>query len=156
MRKTILGSLKRRSLSAALLVAVGVLGFSAVAAADTLGSIDFESAQGYVAGNIHGQNGWSKLGAYDVEVEQTDRFGFGQALRISNAVTTGAFGDQASRRVSPSRPGSRPGSTSRRASTSQQNRTVCRRASRSRPLRQRERRPAQRSGPRAALRTPSL
>jgi hypothetical protein len=95
MRKTILGSLKRRGLSVALLVAVGVLGFWTVAAADTVGSIDFESAQSYVAGNIDGQKGWSKLGADDVEVEKTDRFGFGQALRISNAVTTGAFGDQA-------------------------------------------------------------
>ena len=43
MRKTILGSLKRRVLSVVALVAVGVLGFSAVAAADTVGSIDFES-----------------------------------------------------------------------------------------------------------------
>ena len=95
MRKTILGSLKRRGLSVALLVAVGVLGFSAVAAADTVGSINFESAQGYVTGNINGQQGWSKTGPYDVEVVNTDRFGFGQALQISNAVTSGAFGDQA-------------------------------------------------------------
>jgi hypothetical protein len=46
--------------------------------------------------------GWSKTGAYDVEVENVadyanaSGFGFGtQALRISNAVTSGAFGDQA-------------------------------------------------------------
>ena len=50
MRKTIFGSLKRRGLSVALLVAVGVLGFSAVAAADTVGSIDFES---YVVNRRH-------------------------------------------------------------------------------------------------------
>ena len=92
MRKTILGSLKRRGLSVALLVAVGVLGFSAVAAADTVGSIDFESYD--TTGNINGQQGWSKTGPYDVEVVNTDRFGFGQALRISNAVTSGGFGDQ--------------------------------------------------------------
>ena len=49
----------------------------------------------YTTGNINGQQGWSKTGPYDVEVEQTDRFGFGQALRISNAVTSGGFGDQA-------------------------------------------------------------
>ncbi len=42
------------------------------------GSIDFES---YTTGNIHGQQGWSKIGAYDVEVEQTDRFGFGHQRR---------------------------------------------------------------------------
>ena len=93
MRKTILGSLKRRVLSGALLVAVGVLGFSAVAAADTVGSINFESAQ------HHRQHqrpaGLVEAGPYDVNVENTDRFGFGQALRISNAVTSGSFGDQA-------------------------------------------------------------
>jgi hypothetical protein len=94
MRRTILGSLKRRGLSVAL-VAVGVLGFSAVAAADTVGSINFESAQGYVTGNINGQQGWSKTGPYDVNVVDTSRFGFGRALQISNAVTSGAFGDQA-------------------------------------------------------------
>jgi hypothetical protein len=93
MRKTILGSLKRRGLSVALLVAVGVLGFSAVAAADTLGSIDFESYD--TTSSIHGQQGWSKLGAYDVNVVNTPRFSFGKALQISNAVTSGAFGDQA-------------------------------------------------------------
>lgn len=94
MRKTILGSLKARGLSFVAVLAVGVLGFSAVAAADTVGSIDFES---YAIGDIDGQQGWSKTGPYDVKVEQTDRFGFGfgKALRISNAVTTGAFGDQA-------------------------------------------------------------
>jgi hypothetical protein len=95
MRKTILGSLRRRVLSGALLVAVGVLGFAAVAAADTVGSINFESAQGYNLGNINGQQGWSKTGNYDVNVVDTARFGFGRALQISNAVTTGAFGDQA-------------------------------------------------------------
>ena len=91
----VLGSLRPRRLSFVALLAVGVVGFSTVAAADTLGSIDFESAQGYVTGNIDGQQGWSKTGPYDVAVKQTDRFGFGQAMRISNAVTTGAFGDQA-------------------------------------------------------------
>ena len=58
-----------------------------------MGSIDFESLTR--TGNINGQQGWSKTGPDDVEVEENDRFGFGQALRISNAVTTGAFGDQA-------------------------------------------------------------
>jgi hypothetical protein len=100
MRKTILGSLKRRGLSVALLVAVGVLGFSAVAAADTVGSINFESSQGYAPGNINGQgtdpaNTWSKTGPYDVNVVDNARLGFGQALQISNAVTSGSFGDQA-------------------------------------------------------------
>ena len=62
--------------------------------ADTVGSIDFESAQGYTTGDINGQQGWSKTGIYDVNVVNTDRFGFGQAMRISNSVATCTFGDQ--------------------------------------------------------------
>ncbi len=91
MRKTIFGPLKRRGLSLALLVAVGVLGFSAVAAADTVDSIDFES---YNLGDINPQQNWSKTGPYDVNVVNANRFGFGQAMQISNAVTSGSFGDQ--------------------------------------------------------------
>jgi hypothetical protein len=85
----------------------------AVAArADTLGPITFESSQGYVPGDINLQpafpgsgslpNGrWSKIGPYDVEVAlvslypSASGYGFGsQALRISDAVTSGSFGDQ--------------------------------------------------------------
>lgn len=69
-------------------------------AAETLPSIDFE-APAYSLGNINGQNGWSKTGSYDVEVADVSGFanasgfGFGsQALRLSTAVTSGAFGDQ--------------------------------------------------------------
>jgi len=51
----------------------------------------------YVTGNINGQDGWIKSGPYDVEVE-TNTYSIpsfvGQTLRISNAVTSGAFGDQ--------------------------------------------------------------
>lgn len=67
--------------------------------ADTVGPINFESP--YVAGNINGQQGWSKTGAYDVVVDtvsgfsNASGFGFGtQALRLSNAITSGSFGDQ--------------------------------------------------------------
>ncbi len=56
---------------------------------------------GFVPGSIDGQNGWTMTGPYDVEVAETSDFadaaayGFGdQALRISNAVTSGAFGNQ--------------------------------------------------------------
>ncbi|MCC6174614.1 MAG: right-handed parallel beta-helix repeat-containing protein [Chloroflexi bacterium] len=56
-------------------------------------TITFES--GYSAGNINGQQGWTKTGAYDAAVASTSVSGFGsQALRISNAVTSGSFGDQ--------------------------------------------------------------
>lgn len=94
----------------ALILVVGaVLLFPSAAAADSLGLITFESSQGYFVGNIHTQpitdnlpNGkWSKTGPYDVQVVSVSTYpalatyGFGsQALRLSNAVTSGSFGDQ--------------------------------------------------------------
>lgn len=61
--------------------------------------INFES---YSLGTINAQDGWSSLGAagagcapYDHAVAVTTVAGFGaQALRMSNAVTSGCFGDQ--------------------------------------------------------------
>lgn len=57
---------------------------------------DFEPST-FTLGNINGQNGWSKTGSYDSEVA-TNNSGFSsfgtQSLRISNAVASGAFGDQ--------------------------------------------------------------
>jgi hypothetical protein len=87
------------------------LALVSLAGADTVGPITFESSQGYIVGNIHTQptlpgsslpNGaWSKIGPYDVQVALVSSFpaaseyGFGsQALRISNVVTSGSFGDQ--------------------------------------------------------------
>ena len=82
---------------AALAVAIGTIGIGG-AAADSTGPIDFES---YSLGTIDGQQGWTKTGAYDVEVASATNvpavgtLGFGsQALRFSDAVTTGSFGDQ--------------------------------------------------------------
>lgn len=70
------------------------------AIAETLPAVDFES---YTLGTVNGQDGWTSLGAagsgcavYDHEVDNslgTTGFG-GQSLRISNAVTSGCFGDQ--------------------------------------------------------------
>ncbi len=67
--------------------------------ADTVGPINFENP--YVAGNINNQQGWTKTGGYDVAVDTVSSFsnasgfGFGtQALRLSNSVTSGSFGDQ--------------------------------------------------------------
>jgi hypothetical protein len=99
-------------LRALILVVSAVLLFPSAAAADSLGLITFESSQGYIPGNINGQpptndnfpNGkWSKLGPYDVNVVLVSTYGtaaagygFGsQALQISDAVTSGSFGDQA-------------------------------------------------------------
>jgi hypothetical protein len=88
---------KRLMFFAALVVAS--LGLASFAAADTSGAITFESDQGYAPGDINHQpststNPWLKSGAYDAKVVSTARFDFGQALQISNAVTSGSFGDQ--------------------------------------------------------------
>ncbi len=72
-----------------------------IALADSL-PIDFES---YTLGAIHGQDGWSSFGSvgsgcamYDVAVADPTTFGYttfgARSLRISNAVTSGCFGDQ--------------------------------------------------------------
>lgn len=82
------------ALSAALLSGIVVFN-SQIAQADTA-NITFESPT-YAVGNINGQDGWTKTGAYDAAVT-ANTYGFAslgsQVLRISNAVTSGAFGDQ--------------------------------------------------------------
>lgn len=92
----------RRLLGAA--VGAGALAALVVAAsADTVGPITFE-APTYTPGTIHNQDGWQSAGAagsgcamYDHKVVTNSgappSFG-GQSLRISNAVTSGCFGDQ--------------------------------------------------------------
>jgi predicted ribosomally synthesized peptide with SipW-like signal peptide len=45
-------------------------------------------------GNINGQDGWMKTGLYDAAVVNNPVINDLQSLRISNAVTSGAFGDQ--------------------------------------------------------------
>jgi hypothetical protein len=79
-----------------LLLAVfilGLVGFTTGAAADAISPITFED---YTIGTIDGQQGWLKTGPYDVAVANVaQRYGFGnQSLRISDAVTSGSFGDQ--------------------------------------------------------------
>jgi hypothetical protein len=90
-------------------VILGAAVITPTAGADTIGPISFETSQGYVVGDINGQpttgslpNGrWSKTGPYDAAVALVSAFpaaagyGYGsQALRISDAVTSGSFGDQ--------------------------------------------------------------
>jgi hypothetical protein len=94
-----------------VLVSTVMLFLPSAVGADSIGLITFESSQGYVAPmDINGQpvaafnlpNGkWSKTGPYDVHVRLVSDFpaaagyGFGsQALQISDAVTSGTFGDQ--------------------------------------------------------------
>mgnify|MGYP001574011506 CR=1 FL=1 len=86
---------RKFSVAAVALFAVVAFGFFVFADSATL---DFET---YTLGNINGQNGWSKTGAYDVEVSNSFGVsGFGtQSLRFSNATASGSFGDQA---ISPS------------------------------------------------------
>jgi hypothetical protein len=74
---------------------------ASTARADSIGPISFEPPA-YVVGDINGQMGWTKLNpAFDVKVATVSAFPaaakyhFGQqALRLSDAVTSGSFGDQ--------------------------------------------------------------
>ena len=73
---------------------------ASAARADSIGPIGFEPPA-YSAGSPNGQQGWSKTGAYDHEISAVSGFpdaagyGFGeQALRISNKLMSGSFGDQ--------------------------------------------------------------
>ncbi|HSX30503.1 MAG TPA: hypothetical protein VLE99_01150 [Candidatus Saccharimonadales bacterium] len=106
------GVYKVRTKTAIVLSTVGLLiGSGGGLALATLGSasadsaaINFETSQGYTLGNINGQQGWSATGSagagcamYDEGVAGSMGIsGFGaQSFRISNAVTSGCFGDQA-------------------------------------------------------------
>jgi len=98
-----LGHTKRRTITAATaVIALGLLSFggaASVARADTTGPTTFE---GFTIGSVNGQDGWLSGIAYDnvpfdqaVTEPQIQYPGFGaRSLRISNAVTSGAFGNQ--------------------------------------------------------------
>jgi hypothetical protein len=93
--------MRRLSIAALGAALFGVLCFTGAAGADTVGTITFEPPS-YSTGSINGQNGWQMTGPYDVAVANVSGFpdasgyNFGtQALRISDATTTGSFGDQA-------------------------------------------------------------
>ena len=88
--------MRKRNLSlitAILLVATILLPGALPAFAEGITG-NFES---FTLGNVNGQDGWSKTGAYDVAVV-TNSYGYAsfgtKSLRISNAVTSGGFGDQ--------------------------------------------------------------
>jgi hypothetical protein len=68
---------------------------AAVAFADSVGPITFE-APTYVVGDIDGQDGWSSTGPFDhaVTTQSLHSSLDSQSLRISNAITSGSFGDQ--------------------------------------------------------------
>ena len=89
------------TIGAATVLALGLAGaFASAAGADEVGPISFEPPA-YHTGDINGQQGWQKTGPYDVAVANVSDFpaasqySFGsQALRLSNAITSGSFGDQ--------------------------------------------------------------
>jgi hypothetical protein len=79
-----------------------LVGFGTSRVSAETATIDFET---YALGTVHGQDGWSSSGAagsgcavYDHEIADPTTFGnsvFGtRSLRMSNAVTSGCFGDQ--------------------------------------------------------------
>lgn len=78
MRKTLLWSV---SVLASMLMAV-------TAHAVVLSFTDFES---FSLGSVNGQGGWSVTGGYDQSVAND---GGNKAFRLSDAVTSGSFGDQ--------------------------------------------------------------
>lgn len=92
--------MKRLAFIATLLVAsIGLIAaFGGVARADTISPnpITFDSSQTYALGSIDGQHGWSDTGGFDAHVvDNPGVTGFGdQSLQISDATTSGSFGDQ--------------------------------------------------------------
>lgn len=79
-----------------LALALALVLFTTPVYADTV-SLNFESPT-YSLGNINSQDGWIKTGSFDVNVV-TNSYGYasfdGQSLRMSDAITSGSFGDQA-------------------------------------------------------------
>jgi hypothetical protein len=96
--------MRRLFLLASLILGLVAFGtaFASTASADSIGPITFEPSQGYILGDINGQQGWMKLNpAYDVKVAlvssypDASTYGFGtQTLRLSDFFTSGSFGDQ--------------------------------------------------------------
>ncbi len=86
--------LKKRSVYFALVAALVTAVFTFQVQADSI-AIDFES---FTLGSVDGQDGWGITGGYDVEIVDATGYGYAgfgnQSLRISNAVTSGSFGDQ--------------------------------------------------------------
>jgi hypothetical protein len=84
----------RTRLAVAAVAVAALTVTAAVALADDVGPITFEPPT-YVVGDIHGQDGWSSSGPYDHAVAAQSLYSsFGtQSLRISNAITSGSFGD---------------------------------------------------------------
>ncbi|MES2970991.1 MAG: hypothetical protein V4702_01565 [Patescibacteria group bacterium] len=92
--------LNRFTTSVIAVFAIPVFALVPIASAASNVLVDFEA---YTPGTINGQDGWSSTGAaglgcalYDHEVDNSNGVtNFGdKSLRISNAITSGCFGDQ--------------------------------------------------------------
>lgn len=91
--QTCLSLFNKKSASFALVVVLITAVFAFQVQADSI-AIDFES---FTLGSVNGQDGWGITGGYDVEIVDATAYGYAsfgnQSLRISNAVTSGSFGD---------------------------------------------------------------
>ena len=95
-RRIKMSDIKSLSIKATLLLISAVLiVFGSVIGANAQ-TVDFESPT-YTIGNINGQDGWSKTGPFDMMVSSSfGKTGFGsQSFRLSNAITSGSFGNMA-------------------------------------------------------------
>jgi hypothetical protein len=83
------------ALTAVTATAILATGLAGAAQADTISSEGFE---GFNIGDVNQQEGWTKTGPYDVEIVDPTDLGVtdmgSRALRMSNAITSGSFGDQ--------------------------------------------------------------
>ena len=97
--------MRRTIILAGLVLGLAAFGtaFASSASADSIGPITFEPPQGYVVGDINGQMGWTKTqpglrregGRQSRPTRPRPRTtSTTQALRLSDAVTSGSFGDQ--------------------------------------------------------------
>jgi hypothetical protein len=96
------GSVRHVGVAVVLAVIAAMTTWTAVPAVADARSIEFEDPP-YTTGSIEGQDGWGGSGvpinpSYDQDVVDTSAFGspagFGdQSFRMSNAVTSGSFGD---------------------------------------------------------------
>jgi hypothetical protein len=111
---------KRLLLLASLIV--GLAAFASVASADTVGKITFEPSQGYVIGDINGQQGWMKTNpAFDVKVVNVSAYPAAANSHFGTQAPSrpGALATRRSRLVSRARPArAPPKSASCRLSTS--------------------------------------
>ena len=83
-------------MTGAAIAALSLLTLPAAAGADTIGTL-FEPPS-FAPGNVNGQGAWLKTGGFDAAIvanSGSTAAAFGQqSLRISNATTSGSFGDQ--------------------------------------------------------------